>query len=543
MPRKATGTVVWDKDHYKARITLKDGTRPYVHFRQGLSKEEAEAKAKAASDRARRENRVKVQRGAEHDVTSDESMEDWCGRWLADREARGYTDTDNVRWTLGKYVWKRFGDDPMAAITRDDLESIVEDLDRLIASSDLSWKTAANAWSVVTTMFADAVSSKTRALRVLTENPCLGVRGPDRGGKKAKSYLYPNEFLQVVASKDVPLADRRLIALAVYFFVRPGELEALQWEDIDLEHQVVDIHSAVDRKKDKTTTTKTETPRRNPIEPTLMPLLKVMHREAGGTGRVAPPMLAKLAPFLHRCLEAAKVKRAVLFANTKTQKRITFYDLRATGITWMAVRGDKPEVIKRRAGHNRYETTEGYIREAENLDPATFGIPFPPLPRSLLGLPDDPESSPESSSGGRRNASRPRKQGARRGGGAGNRTRVRKIRGHLRLRAYPAVWIVPICADWRALLGTIHLFDLASAPVTRTSASQFVDGLPRAPASPWVDRLSDLLFRQRGQLRYRSQLCFPRGFYVVPRDPRHAARWSKSPSKPIAPMAMKHEAA
>lgn len=225
------------------------------------------------------------------------------------------------------------------------------------------------------------------------------------------SYLYPNEFLQVVASSDVSLADRRLVALAVYLFVRPGELEALQWEDIDLEHQVVDIHSAVDRKKDKTTTTKTETPRRNPIEPTLMPLLKVMHREAGGTGRVAPPMLAKLAPFLHRCLEAAKVKRAVLFANTKTQKRITFYDLRATGITWMAVRGDKPEVIKRRAGHNRYETTEGYIREAENLDPKTFGAPFPPLPRSLLGLPDDPESSPESSPGGRRRASTPRKQG------------------------------------------------------------------------------------------------------------------------------------
>jgi hypothetical protein len=57
--------------------------------------------------------------------------------------------------------------------------------------------------------------------------PGLGVRAPDRVGKKAKCYLYPNELLQVVASEDVPLAVRRLLALAVYLFVRPGELEAL----------------------------------------------------------------------------------------------------------------------------------------------------------------------------------------------------------------------------------------------------------------------------------------------------------------------------
>lgn len=397
MPRKATGTIRWHEDHYKARITLTDGSRPWIDLRKGLTEEEARAKAQQLSERARRENRVKVGRGASHDLTSDETVEDWSKRWLADRESRGLTDIDNVRWNLGKYVLKRFGDDAMSEITRDDIEAMVEDLDRLVASGDISWKTAANAWSVVTTMFADAVSSKTRALRVLSVDPCVGVRAPDRGGKKAKCYLFPNELLQVLESEDVPLADRRLIALAVYLFVRPGELEALTWEDIDLEHQIVDIHSSLDRKKGEATTTKTETPRRNPIEPTLMPLLRVMHKEAGGTGRVAPRMLAKLAPFLRRCLEAAKVNRATLFANTKTQKQITFYDLRATGITWMAVRGDNPQVIKRRAGHSRFETTEGYIRESESLEPKTFGTPFPPLPRSLLGLPDAIESSRESS--------------------------------------------------------------------------------------------------------------------------------------------------
>lgn len=77
------------------------------------------------------------------------------------------------------------------------------------------------------------------------------------------------------------------------------------------------------------------------------------------------------------------------------------------------------------------------------------------------------------------------------GGGAGNRTRVRKCRCHLRLRAYPAVYLVLDCAGRRARSRTIHLFDLALVPVTRTSASQFNDGLPEALAGSWFDRLYD----------------------------------------------------
>jgi integrase len=66
------------------------------------------------------------------------------------------------------------------------------------------------------------------------------------------------------------------------------------------------------------------------------------------------------------------VKRADLFADNDRQKHITFHDLRATGITWMAVRGDDPLRIKQRAGHSSFSTTEMYIREAENLA-AGFG--------------------------------------------------------------------------------------------------------------------------------------------------------------------------
>src|SRR5579872_1824498 len=89
------------------------------------------------------------------------------------------------------------------------------------------------------------------------------------------------------------------------------------------------------------------------------------------------------AALLRQHLEQAEIKRADLFADNARQKHMTFHDLRATGITWMAVRGDDPLRIKQRAGHSAFSTTEIYIREAENLA-AGFGNVFPPLPSDLV---------------------------------------------------------------------------------------------------------------------------------------------------------------
>jgi hypothetical protein len=68
-----------------------------------------------------------------------------------------------------------------------------------------------------------------------------------------------------------------------------------------------------------------------------------------------------------------------LYSTDATRQAIRFHDLRATGITWMAVRGDAPQVIQSRAVHTDYTTTLGYIREAETLA-AGFGEVFPALP-------------------------------------------------------------------------------------------------------------------------------------------------------------------
>ena len=89
---------------------------------------------------------------------------------------------------------------------------------------------------------------------------------------------------------------------------------------------------------------------------------------------------------LKRYLELVGVTRADLFTTDATRKGITFHDLRATGITWAAARGDEPLRIMQRAGHASFDTTRIYLREAENLA-AGFGTVFPALPEALLVKP------------------------------------------------------------------------------------------------------------------------------------------------------------
>jgi hypothetical protein len=56
--------------------------------------------------------------------------------------------------------------------------------------------------------------------------------------------------------------------------------------------------------------------------------------------------------------------------------------LRATALTWLAMRGDEPLSIRDRAGYANFATTEGYIRRGRNAQ--GLGVPFPALPTSLL---------------------------------------------------------------------------------------------------------------------------------------------------------------
>lgn len=390
--RKRSGTIEWHSDHWDVRPTLADGSRGVrVCQPKGTSEARARDKAKALTEMAEREGRTRqvVPATAPASVQGP-TFKAWAEAWCADRERRGLSSVEDDRGRLRKWILPRLGpplgERAAAAISRTDLEALVEDLDGRVLAGELSWKTAKNVWGVVTKMFSDAVRSKTAALRVREDNPAANVAGPDEGVKKSKAYLFPAEFLALARCARVPLRWRRLFAVNVYTYTRAGELEALGVEDVDIAHRVIHVHRAIDRSEGIEKETKTNNPRRFPIEEPLLPLLERMVTEARAAGEARlfkMPPLCDLSPRLRQYLEWAGVTRAELFANDTTRKQITFHDLRATGITWMAVRGDDPQRIMHRAGHENMSTTMGYIREAEALDYLRADV-FPALSADLF---------------------------------------------------------------------------------------------------------------------------------------------------------------
>jgi integrase len=385
--RPATGSIVWEDPETKTkpigvRVTKTSGKRALVRFDPGTTSDAAISLAPILAERARH--------AVDESAGPVETVADYGKRWIVERERRGLASVSEDRRRLNNHVNPALGVLPIREVTRVDLLGFVERIDRRVRAGDYGWKTAQHIWSNVRTMFRDACGSKLRELRVREDDPATGVQPPDRGVSKAKQYLYPSELLTLVSCERVPLRWRRVFALGAYLYMRPGELEALRWEDVDLDHGIIHVHRAIDcvRAPGVVKPTKTKLARKVPIEPMIAPLLAAMRAERRGRGRVlAMPSDSERPRKLRKYLARAGVKRTELFKTEATRRAITFYDAtRATGITWMAVRGAEPLRIMQRAGHTTFDTTLIYIREAENFR-IDFGAPFPPLPASLLGSP------------------------------------------------------------------------------------------------------------------------------------------------------------
>lgn len=318
-----------------------------------------------------------------------ETVAEYSKRWLDERAAVGLTSVVDDRQRMRDHVLPVIGELEIAKVKRGDLRSLVAKLDDKVRAGELGWNTARKCWAIARTLFKDSCASKRSDLVAREDDPSDKVRGPEVGDHRERTYLYPSEFQKLIRCAGVPEQWRRLYALAAYTFSRAGELAALRWDAIDFERGVIHFRQATDRRaKGAKKGTKTGKNRRIPIEPTLRPLLEQLFREATDAYVVSVPV-SKRADTLRSHLELAGITRTELFDAPEgvaaTWAPLTFHDLRGTGVTWMAQRGDEPLVIQQRAGHDDFKTTQRYLREAEAL--GKDGVsPFPPLPTELVSL-------------------------------------------------------------------------------------------------------------------------------------------------------------
>ena len=92
-----------------------------------------------------------------------------------------------------------------------------------------------------------------------------------------------------MACDEVPMAWRNAAALCTYLYLRPGELDALPWDDVDLEHVIVHVHRATCGRTGRLKEVKTGEARRVPSEAELAPLLARGEEPSGGERRRTVP--------------------------------------------------------------------------------------------------------------------------------------------------------------------------------------------------------------------------------------------------------------
>ena len=409
MGKQATGTVEWAEPkpgerqgHYKARITLPDGTRPWIHFDPGPRSPQAEARAREkaaeASERARRRGAVLLSkgRGDARTVSSGMTVSEYSDLWIADRRTRGLTSARDDAARIKMHVLPLIGSHAMEDVTREDLVQLVEAFDAAVRDRKYRWKTAINIFHVVTRMFADACNSKSLELRVLSDNPALGVRGPDRGDQRSAQYLYPSEAVKLLECDAVPLRWRVIYAMAMYTGLRRGELQVLRPEHVHLDGGYVSVTKARDRVTLGEKGTKGRRSRRVPIEPSLRPLLEflVAHPRGKDGELVDLPCVKGASEDLREHLQRAGVVRAELYSDDDQSRQVNFHSLRHTYATWLALLGKGAMVVQQRGGWSDLGMVMRYVEDAEVVGLGDVGVAFPVLPcgfvlavrESVLGI-------------------------------------------------------------------------------------------------------------------------------------------------------------
>lgn len=422
------------KTYYRARITLRDGSRVRVDVPAKYSvpaagktaKERAKLYAEARQEREDETGELYAEKIAREraelrakDAKEGETCDVWFDRYHTYQHSQGHTDARKKRTRWRKWISPVIGSRPIASITRDDVEDVRDALDRAIDAwkragrssgkrgREIAGKTAMNVWSALTSSFKAATMSKRRDLRVLDGrvNPCLGVEPPgDKASRKTrrKTFIYPREAAALLACKAVPLEWRAIYAIALYLYLRPGELRVLTLADIDLQVGHVSVTKAWDYEDGKVKPPKSRMgARKVPIEPELVPLLEALKSRAKppagvdagdeiDAGLLVVPALSAfgedhLAEQFRKHLKLAKVTRAELHASTVTHVQANFRSCRDSGITWLAMMGLGVDKIQWRAGHEHIATTLGYVKQAEDLT-GELGAPFPDLPAALGGV-------------------------------------------------------------------------------------------------------------------------------------------------------------
>jgi integrase len=145
-----------------------------------------------------------------------------------------YSTGKLYRYMTRVHLIPAFGNTQLRLITRDAVQSF------LMAKlhSGLSWKTVKHMWTVFGTVMGAAEIAE-----LIPSNPVRKTRFSRRGIVKEKPAIAPEKIRELLEALPEPSSS--LARLLVFTGFRIGELLALRWQDIDLEHGVLRVRRTV----------------------------------------------------------------------------------------------------------------------------------------------------------------------------------------------------------------------------------------------------------------------------------------------------------
>lgn len=272
---------------------------------------------------------------------------DYARNWMETYRRPTLKDSTFVqeRYKINKFI-SVFGDQPICSITPDDVQRFLNTM-------------RDNAKSYVRDMLCllrklfDAAEED----RLIADNPARSrkVKNPAKGKQPPKELTEEErKLIKEAIPRLTKCGDRMCLALLFYTGMRPEELIALRWEDID--GGIIHVQRAASRVVNEhvVSDTKTENGRRNiPLLPALAAVLEpvrgsgyLLHDKAGGlyTHQMQKRMWERIR------------KEAGL------PKHITQYHLRHNFATMMAEAGVNEKAAQALMGHASPSTTMTYYQ-------------------------------------------------------------------------------------------------------------------------------------------------------------------------------------
>ena len=157
------------------------------------------------------------------------------GSWLPEvLPTVKYSTKRHYQYMLRVHLYPVFGNLQLRLITRDAVQNFLTGKLR----SGLAWKTVKHMRTVFGTVMGAAEMAE-----LIPTNPVRKTRFPRRGPVKERAVISPEKLRELLDALPEPSGS--LARLLVFTGLRVGELLALRWRDVDLEHRVLRVTQTV----------------------------------------------------------------------------------------------------------------------------------------------------------------------------------------------------------------------------------------------------------------------------------------------------------